>query len=29
MTTTAFELPNCTVVKSLGVVRGVVVGHDR
>ena len=25
LTTTAFELPNCTVVKSLGVVRGVVV----
>jgi uncharacterized protein YbjQ (UPF0145 family) len=25
MTTTAFELPNCTVMRSLGVVRGVVV----
>ena len=25
MTTTAFELPGCTITKSLGVVRGVVV----
>ncbi len=25
MTTTAFDLPGCTVTKSLGVVRGVVV----
>ena len=25
MTTTAFELPGCTVMRSLGVVRGVVV----
>ena len=25
MTTTAFELPGCTIVRSLGVVRGVVV----
>lgn len=25
MTTTAFELPSCTIVQSLGVVRGVVV----
>jgi len=25
MTTTAFELPGCTTVRSLGVVRGVVV----
>ncbi|MEQ1689899.1 MAG: heavy metal-binding domain-containing protein [Gemmatimonas sp.] len=25
MTTTGFELPGCTITKSLGVVRGVVV----
>jgi uncharacterized protein YbjQ (UPF0145 family) len=25
MTTTAFELPQCTILRSLGVVRGVVV----
>lgn len=25
MTTTTFELPGCTVIQSLGVVRGVVV----
>lgn len=25
MTTTAFELPGCTIIQSLGVVRGVVV----
>lgn len=25
MTTTAFELPGCTITQSLGVVRGVVV----
>jgi uncharacterized protein YbjQ (UPF0145 family) len=25
MTTTAFELPGCRVVKNLGVVRGIVV----
>ncbi|MBL0171784.1 MAG: heavy metal-binding domain-containing protein [Gemmatimonadaceae bacterium] len=25
MTTTTFELPGCTVLRSLGVVRGVVV----
>ena len=25
MTTTAFELPGCTILRSLGVVRGVVV----
>ena len=25
MTTTAFDLPGCTITKSLGVVRGVVV----
>jgi uncharacterized protein YbjQ (UPF0145 family) len=25
MTTTAFELPHCTIIRSVGVVRGVVV----